>query len=62
MKKVFYLLFAASMFTFASCESNTENRAEEVQEESEDAAEEAGDEIEDAADETEDAAENTTGN
>jgi len=62
MKKVLYLLFAAGMFTFASCESKTENRAEEVQENAEDAAEEAGDEMEDAAEETEDAAEDATGN
>ncbi|MFD2248593.1 hypothetical protein [Pontibacter ruber] len=54
MKKVFYLLFAAGLFTFASCESKTENRAEEVQEESEDAAEEAADDMEDAADDMED--------
>ena len=54
MKKVFYLLFAAGMFSFVSCDSPQENQAEEVQENREDAAEDAADSMEDAADDMED--------
>ncbi|WP_018479925.1 hypothetical protein [Pontibacter roseus] len=55
MKKPIYFLMVAGLFTFASCESREENRAEEGMEEVEGAAEEAGDEVEEAADEAEDA-------
>ncbi|MDX5418496.1 MAG: hypothetical protein LPK09_04710 [Hymenobacteraceae bacterium] len=56
MKKPIYLLLAAGLFTFtfASCDSPQENRAEERAEEMEDAAEERADEMEDMADDMDD--------
>lgn len=44
------MLLAAGLFAFASCDSPSENRAEEA----EDNAEEAADDMEDAADDMED--------
>lgn len=50
MKKPIYLLLVAGLFTFtfASCDSAQENRAEESAEEMEDATEDAADDMEDA--------------
>lgn len=58
MKKPIYLLLAAGLFafTFASCDSPQENRAEEM----EDAAEERTEEMEDMADDMEDDMEDDT--
>ncbi|PVY39269.1 hypothetical protein [Pontibacter virosus] len=44
MKKSFYLFLAAGLFTFASCDSPADERADQV----EDAAEEQADQIEEA--------------
>lgn len=57
MKKPIFMLMAAGLFTFASCDSPAENQAEEqeeVVEEAEDNAEEAADDMEDAADDMDD--------
>jgi hypothetical protein len=43
MKKSIYLFLAAGLFTFASCDSREENRAEEM----EDAAEDRADTMDD---------------
>lgn len=62
MKKPIFMLMALGLFTFASCESSTENQmendaervegsAEEVGEEMEEGTEEAGEEIEEGAEE-----------
>lgn len=48
------MLLAAGLFTFASCESNTESRTERVGNDIEEGAQEAGEEIEEGAEEVED--------
>lgn len=57
MKKPLYMLLAAGLFTFASCESTTETRTEEVGDEMEEGAEEVGDEIGEGAEEVEEGVE-----
>lgn len=54
MKKPIFMLMAAGLFTFASCDSPAENQAEENAEQMEDNAEEAADDMEDAADDMDD--------
>ncbi|QCR24326.1 hypothetical protein [Pontibacter sp. SGAir0037] len=51
MKKSIFLLAAASLFTFASCESGNETRTEDTSERIEEDAEEAGDKFEERTDE-----------
>ena len=62
MKKPLYMLMAAGLFTFASCDSATENNAEEATEEVgediEEGAVDAAEGVEDGAEEVEDAVEN----
>ncbi|AKD02500.1 YtxH domain-containing protein [Pontibacter korlensis] len=53
MKKPIFMLLALGLFTFASCESNTENRTEEGMEEVEQGTEEVGNDIEEGAEEVE---------
>lgn len=61
MKKPIYMLLAAGLFTFASCESATENNAEEATEEvgedMEEGAEEVGEGVEEGAEEVEEGVE-----
>lgn len=57
MKKPIFMLMAAGLFTFASCDSPAENRAEENAEQMEDNAEQAADDMEDAADDMTDTTE-----
>lgn len=61
MKKPIYMLLAAGLFTFASCDSNTETRTEETAEEVGDGIEEGAENVEDGveegAEEVEDAVE-----
>ncbi|WP_162053634.1 hypothetical protein [Pontibacter pamirensis] len=58
MKKPIFMLLAAGLFTFASCESTTESRTEEQIDEAgdniEEGAEEVGEDIEEGAEEVED--------
>jgi len=54
MKKPIFMLMAAGLFTFASCDSPAENQAEQNAEQMEDNAEQAADEMEDAADNVDD--------
>ena len=57
MKKPIFMVLAAGLFAFASCDSPAENQAEQTEEaveESEDNAEEASDDMEDAADDAND--------
>ncbi|WP_299826067.1 hypothetical protein [uncultured Pontibacter sp.] len=49
MKKLLYVFAIGGLFTFASCDSNTENRTEEGMEEVGDGADELGDDIEEGA-------------
>lgn len=51
MKKPILMLMAAGLFTFASCDSATENQAEETADQVEDSAEEQADQIEEAGEE-----------
>ncbi|WP_299758972.1 hypothetical protein [uncultured Pontibacter sp.] len=53
MKKIFYTMAVAGLFTLGACAS-TENTVEEGADEVENAAEEAADEVEEAAEEVED--------
>ena len=60
MKKPIFMLLAAGLFAFASCDSPAENRAEEGEEaveNMEDNAEEAADDMEDATDDMTDTTE-----
>ncbi|NEM99598.1 hypothetical protein [Pontibacter burrus] len=57
MKKPIFMLMAAGLFTFASCDSPAENRAEDNAEQMEDNAEQAADDMEDAADDMTDTTE-----
>ncbi|WP_242929460.1 hypothetical protein [Pontibacter vulgaris] len=51
MKKSIYLFLAAGLFTFASCESAKEERAEDQAEQVEESAEEQGEQVEEAGEE-----------
>ena len=51
MKKSIFMFLALGMFTFASCDSNTENAVESDAERVEDSAEEMGNDIEEGAEE-----------
>ncbi|GAB3823031.1 hypothetical protein, partial [Pontibacter rugosus] len=57
MKKLVFMMMAIGCFTFASCDSNTENRTEEGIEEVEDGADEVGDDIEEGAEDVKDGVE-----
>lgn len=63
MKKPILMMMVAGMFAFASCESASEERAEETADQVEDSAEEQADQIEEAgeeqADQIEDGADTT---
>jgi hypothetical protein len=54
MKKPIFMLLAAGLFTFASCDSPAEDKAEDNAEQMEDNAEDAADDMEDTADDMDD--------
>ncbi|KUG06300.1 hypothetical protein [Solirubrum puertoriconensis] len=57
MKKVLFLALAAASFTFASCESKTEQAAEQTAENVEAGADATAEKMEEAADSTREAGE-----